>query len=88
MSKGLAKKNQRLSGAWHGTCTKKGQQEGARGAPKARRQVKQFDADCLTNTPSQPLPLTLESDGPAAARSLFLSTLPGEIRKWNRLSSP
>jgi len=49
-------------------CCERLQQDGAHGAPPARRPVEQCDADCLTNTPSQPLPLTLKSDGPAAAR--------------------
>lgn len=52
---------------WPNFCNIDDQKEGARGAPWVRRPVKQCYADCLTNTPSQPLPLTLESDEPAAA---------------------
>lgn len=57
---------------------------GARCAPTERRPVTRIDADCLTNTPSQPLPLTLESDGPAAA------PLPsvGRIGQGSRRSEP
>ena len=57
-----------LHASWHRSCCGSLQQEGAHGAPPARRPVEQCDADCLTYTPSHPLPLTLKSDGPAAAR--------------------
>jgi hypothetical protein len=53
---------------WHVSCSNCEKQGGALGAPRAWRPVNECDADCLTSTPSQPLPLTLDRNRPAAAR--------------------
>lgn len=52
---------------WHGSCSTWVQKHRGAHASLLRRPVEQTYADCLTNTPSQPLPLTLENNGPAAA---------------------
>ncbi len=52
---------------WHDSCSMLAQKHRGAHASLLRRPVEQTYADCLTNTPSQPLPLTLENNGPAAA---------------------